>query len=82
MNCILLQEYEVIGNNLTHMVADFSNYMNYHQSSTMVGPWGHHPNRCVYIVPETNKWYLWLQTMNLGRVHEFEQSVLESRGWV
>jgi len=82
MNCLLIQEYEVITRGLNYMVKDFKNYMEYSREAMMMGPWGYHPNRCVYIVPETNKWYLWLQTMGVGRVHLFDQGVLESRGWI
>lgn len=82
MKCLLLQEYEVFAHNLDHMINDFKNYMSYGAKSVMAGPYGYHPNRCVYIIPETNKWYLWLKIMNIGRDHIFEKQVLEARGWI
>lgn len=82
MKCLLIQEYDVFAHNLHSEVINFKLYNQYGPSATMLGPYGHHPNRCVYMVPESFKWFpIWV-LRGIGQVHEFDDSVAKARGLI
>jgi hypothetical protein len=82
MKCLLIREYDVYAHDLHHMVKDFKPYMQHGVSASMVGPYGHHPNRCIYIIHKDNKWYDFLALRQVGLPHEFSDAVLETNNWL
>jgi len=80
MMCLLIQEFEAIqaGIDLTrHKI-----YLNYGPSSGTLHNGTYHPNRCVYIIPETNPFYSWYIMKGIGKNHNFDPTVLEKNGWL
>jgi len=82
MKCLLLREYDVYAHNLHDEIADFKLYLQYGPSATMLGPWGHHPNRCIYLVPDSHKQYIFWQLKGIGVPHEFNDEVARANGWI
>jgi len=83
MRTLLISEYEILAHDLD--ATNFSNrqiYMHYGPSAKMAGALGYHPNRMIYIIPETDPWFTVYSLKGIGQHHTFDTEVLERNGWI
>lgn len=82
MKCLMIDEYRAIENNILDKLKDKIVYQSYHPNATMVGPIGHHPNRCIYMIPESDPYYSLWSIKGIGWQAEFSDEIARNKGWI
>lgn len=80
MMCLLVQEFEAVQAGVN--MATQRVYMHYGPSSGTLHNGVYHPNRCVYIIPETDPLYSWYSIKQIGHHHYFDDAVAHKQGWI
>lgn len=83
MRVLLIREYDILAHDLDpkHFKPN-QIYLQYGPSAGMMGPYGYHPNRMIYIIPETNPWFSYYSLKGIGYYHTFDHKILEENGWL
>lgn len=83
MRTLLIREYDIHAHGLDpSKFKDSQIYLEYGPSAGMTGPYGYHPNRMVYIIPETDPWFSVYSIKGIGHHHTFDDQVLRQNGWL
>lgn len=73
MRTLLISEYEILAHgldpkNFLHKQI----YMSFGPSAAMAGPMGYHPNRMIYVIPETDVWFTVYSLKGIGQHHTID----------